>query len=165
MNRLNPTPAPPPPPQGPLGMAPQGGVSPQGNPTQSGAMPPQSPPTRDQIVEAIQKTHYINDGLRLLLNKEGGPSRSDVIDETGHLISEGILSPQQAAQELQSLPSDNGQIKIWLQQHIVNSTVARGKLLGMLAPGGGQQGAMPDSPQMAAPPMQNALTAGMPQGG
>jgi hypothetical protein len=83
-----------------------------------------------------------------------------VIDEAGHLIAEGILTPQQAAQELQSLPTDNGQIKTWLQQHIVNSTITRGKLLEML---GGQGGGAPSpAPQ---PAMQNALTAGMPQGG
>lgn len=111
-------------------------------------------------MEAIEKTHYLNDGLRLLLNKPGGASRSDVIDEVGHLISEGILSSQAAAQEIQSLPDDNGQIKLWLQNHVVNSTIARGKLLQMLAPGGGQRA----QPQ-ATPPMQNALTAGMPQGG
>lgn len=132
-------------------MPPQPGANAQGG-------PPQAPPTRDEIVEAIQKVHYLNDGLRLLLNKEGGPSRSDVIDEAGHLISEGVMSAQQAAQELQSLPTDNGQIKTWLQQHIVNSTITRGKLLQMLA----GQGA----PQAAAPPaMANALTAGAPQGG
>lgn len=144
-------PPPPPPPQGPLGAIPQGG----------GQQPPPAPPTHDEIVEAIQKTHYLNDGLRLLLNKPGGPSRSDVIDEAGHLISEGVMSPQAAAQELQSLPDDNGQIKTWLQNHIVNSTITRGKLLQMLAGQGGQQqpSALPQAP------MQNALTAGMPQGG
>lgn len=146
MNKLTASPTFPTPGQGPLG-APQ----PQGMPPGGAAQP--APPTRDQIVEAIEKVHYLNDGLRLLLNKEGGASRSDVIDEAGHLIAEGILSPQQAAQELQSLPDDNGQIKAWLQNHIVNSTITRGKLLEMLSSGG--EPAQAD-PAQDMPP--NALT-------
>jgi hypothetical protein len=112
-------------------------------------------------MDALKKVHYLNDGLRLLLNKEGGPSRSDVIDEAGHLIAEGVLSSQQAAQELQSLPTDNAQIKAWLQQHIVNSTITRGKLFDLL----GAQGAQQPSAASPQPTMQNALTAGAPQGG
>jgi hypothetical protein len=65
VNALTAAPSAPQPAQGPLGQ-PMQAMQPQGG-------PPPSPPTRDQIVEGIEKAHYLNDGLRLLLNKEGGP--------------------------------------------------------------------------------------------
>lgn len=183
MNRLTAQPLPA---KGPLGRSTTSLLRPPGAPPLRGGympgevpqagpqQPPPVPPSHDQIMDAIKQVHYLNDGLRALLNKPGGPTRSDVIDEAGHLISEGVMSSQAAAQELQSLPDDTAGITAWLQAHIMKSTVTRGRLFDMI--GGGQQGGQggpggqggqqqSPQPQGDPPSMQNALTAGMSQNG
>lgn len=133
-----------PPPRGAGGPTPQQAM---GAPQQ----PQQPPPTRDEIMEALHNTSYLVAGLKELFEKDGGASKSDVIKEAGHLISEGMMAPQQAAQELSSLPDGSAQIKGWLQNHIANANASIQKLTMMLYNSGQPQGQQPQAAPQQMP--------------
>lgn len=88
-----------------------------------------------------------------------------IIEATGKLIANGVLTPQQAAIELASLPQDPDGMKAWVTQHLTNTMSAAEKFNAafgtpQLVPGVGPNGeaiqtpvAIPSAPGMPVRPI------------
>ena len=51
-------------------------------------------------------------------------NQTKVIEATGKLIAQGVISPQQAATEIASMPKDPAELKKWTMGHLINSMQA-----------------------------------------
>lgn len=66
-----------------------------------------------------------------LLAKQGPLTQKDVLDATGKMVSEGLVTPQMAAQELQNLPQDDAGIRNMLSQMMLRTMDGQAKIQAM----------------------------------
>lgn len=105
---------------------------------------------KDQLDLANKHLANMNNRIGSLLSNPNVTSK-DVISSVGDAIAEGAITPQIAAQELSSMPSDPGQLKGWLTEHLVRNLDSQQKvqaLYGQIQPvdSGGQINILAASP-------------------
>lgn len=115
---------------------------------QPGAPAPQNQVTYQQVKEALLKQSAIDRGLRGLLKDDGPVARKDVIDMAIGLVADRVMSPQDMAGYLASLPTDPQKVAEWVQKHATNVEKNLDQMMQMVA--GSQQ--PPAAPTGAMPP-------------
>lgn len=77
------------------------------------------------------RLNTMNGALSTLLNKPD-LSKKDVISKAGEMISQGVMTPQMAANYIAGLPDDPAQIKSSLQQAMVQSLASQERLKALM---------------------------------
>lgn len=77
------------------------------------------------------RLNTMNGALSTLLNKPD-LSIKDVISKAGEMISQGVMTPQMAANYIAGLPDDPAQIKASLQQAMVQSLASQERLKALM---------------------------------
>lgn len=91
----------------------------------------------NQLQQAQQKIGQINGALGALLDKPN-VGASDVMGSLTNLVANGVLTPQEAARELATLPSDPTALRTALQQHQLRGLALENQI-GQIYPTVGQQ--------------------------
>lgn len=161
-----------------LGAAPQASSMPPGGNMLSGpAMQPgmasggpqgsaqPSPPSRETLIDVVDKQAYVCSTLKSLLSK---PDLSDkyVISAVGEIVADGVMPPFDAAKYLRDLPAGGEplQVRQWVAGHYANAEKTLGTVSEMIAAHGQmvRRNAVADA--MAGPQMQMNALSGPPQG-
>lgn len=129
---------PPPPPQQNGQQAPQGGALSSGMaspPTVPQQGPQQGPPTptHGQTVAVLRHMDAIQSELEALLKDPAiGKSnmKSKIIDGVTKLVADRIMTPGAAVQQLSTVPDPPFQQRKWLQQHLLQTVMAKVAVLG-----------------------------------
>lgn len=149
------------PPQGVPNMLAQPQGAPPGAPgAPDQQQPPVAPPSPEMMKEALTKQSMMAATLKQLLGKPD-LSTKDILDSTGELVAEQVLSPFAAAKSLADLPPDGDslQLRQWVGQHYANATRDLQVVSSMLAAHGQmmrQQQAGAPALGVPAPPPQGA---------
>lgn len=109
---------------------------------------------KDQLDLANKHLANMNNRIGSLLAMPNVTPKA-VISSVGDAIAEGAITPKIAAQELSSMPSDPGQLKTWLTEHLIRNLDAQQKvqaLYGQIQPvdTGGQVNVLAVSPMIGA---------------
>jgi hypothetical protein len=86
----------------------------------------------DQLMTGLHQTSYLNAALKKLLLRKESLTRKDVFDLSSELVNHGVLTPQRAAAELASLPSNEDQIRPWAFVHWLTTKNHIEQLLKMI---------------------------------
>lgn len=65
----------------------------------------------------------------LMANPNAGPR--DVMSEMANMVNQGLVTPEQAVEELRSMPQDPAQLNGWLRQHMVSVMDAEAQLAAL----------------------------------
>jgi len=102
-------------------------------PAAGSSAPPAPPtPTHGQTVAALRHFDAIQTELAILLKDPAiGKSnlRSKIIDGVTKLVSDRIMTPGSAVAQLASVPDEPFQQRKWLEMHLLQSMVAKMKIL------------------------------------
>lgn len=86
--------------------------------------------TGQQLDQAFKKLGFVNNATSALLDK-GNPSAMDVYGALHQGQMAGILTPQDVAQTLSTLPQDPAEIQSWARQHQLRAQDAQTQLQQM----------------------------------
>lgn len=117
-------------------------MNPLADRSMAGSPQPQSPApapsqpgvTYDQVREALHKQAAIDRELRqLLAESKGAVSRKSVVDMAIRLVADRVMSPQDMAGYLASLPTEPAQVTPWVEKHAANVENNMQKMMAMVA--------------------------------
>lgn len=84
-----------------------------------------------QFELAQKQVNWMKSGLAPMLNKQDLTSQ-DVLRFAATGIQHGLLTPEQVATELQSMPNDPGQLREWVKGHYIQSLNSEAQLQAIM---------------------------------
>jgi hypothetical protein len=100
----------------------QGGQAPPGGmPPPQGSQAPALPPSKEKLMDVLQKEHFVMATLKALLSKPD-LAKKDVLNAVGEIVADGVLSPFDAAKYLADFPNDTEPLTLrqWVGTHYAN---------------------------------------------